>query len=577
MAGSLAGAGSHGAALRSSALARHRGPALGLVVGHLIATAAAQPAPGRRIISVLLAGALISGAAAAGFAVTNRPATTITPRGAGPASDTATLLVGPPATLDPAEAGDLASAVVIAQLFEGMTAFDPGLNLRPALASSWDTLDGGRRILFHLRPGIAFSDGTPITGADVVRSWMRLVDPARPSPLLSLLSDVEGALDYAARRNGDPSSVGFSATGNDVEVRLVAPSPDFPSVVASSTFAVVPPGVGRDPAALRPGAFVASGAYILDSASREALTLKANPQYWAGRPAIGTISLRTTLAGKSPVAEFVADTVDYTPIGDADAAWIAYDRTLGPSLRLVPSFGVTYYGFDTTKPPFNDVRVRRAFAEAVDWKRLVTLAGPASEVPANSMVPTGIPGHPTRDFSPTYDPVAARAALAQAGYPGGAGFPSITLLTTGNRIDEGVVTQIATNLGIRVGRETMDANPFFDRLATDTPAFWSLSWVADYPGANDFLGVLLGSGQVSNYGKWESPEFDQALAMAGTALGPSGAAEAYERAQEIIQRDAPVIPVSYGTGWALVRTGLLGAGQNGLGVPRLAGLAWANP
>lgn len=547
------------------------------MVGDLIATSVTRPLVGRRILSVLLAGALISGAAAAGFAVTSRPATTGTPRGAGPASDTATLLVGLPATLDPAEAGDLSSAVVIAQLFEGMTAFDPGLNLRPALASSWDTLDGGRRIVFHLRPGIVFSDGAPITGADVVRSWMRLLDPAHPSPLLSLLSDVAGALDYAARRNTDPSSVGITWKGDAVEVRLARPTPDFPSVVASSTFAVVPPSVGTDPAALRPGAFVASGAYVLVSASREGLTLKANPNYWAGRPAIGTINLRTTLSGRSPVAEFKADAVDYTPIGDADAAWIAYDRALGPSLRRVPSLGVTYYGFDTTKPPFSDVRVRRAFADAVDWKRLVALAGPASEVPATSMVPTGIPGHPTRDFSPRYDPAAARAALAEAGYPRGVGFPPITLLTTGNRIDEGIVTQIAVNLGIQVGRETMDANSFFDRLATDPPAFWSLSWIADYPGANDFLGVLLGSGQVSNYGKWASAEFDEALAQAAAATDPSGSAGAYERAQEIIQREAPVIPVSYGTGWALARTGLLGAGQNGLGVPRLAGLAWAGP
>jgi ABC-type transport system substrate-binding protein len=529
---------------------------------------------GRRIPALLLVGALLFGLAAVGIAVGDPSAVAGTPI-TGPARTSATLVIGEPTTLDPAVQGDLSSAVVISQVFEGLTAFDPGLNVRPALASSWDVLDGGRRITFHLRPDLKFSNGAPLTAADVVRSWMRLVDPAHPSPLLSLVSDVEGAIDYAGGRNPDPQSVGFKANGDVVEVVLNDPAADFPAIVASSSFAVVPAAVGRDPDALQPGTFVGSGAYTISDASTDTLTLKANPHYWAGTPTIPTIRLLTTLHGKSPVTEFEAGTVDYTPISDADAAWIRYDRTLGPNLRTVPSLGVTYYGFDTTKPPFNDVHVRRAFAQAVDWKRLVTLAGPASQVPANSMVPSGIPGHPDRDFSPVFDPKAAQAELAQAGYPAGAGFPQVTLVTSGSAIDEGILAQLKTNLGVSLKLEAMETNPYFDRLAADVPAFWVLTWAADYPGANDFLGVLLGSGQSNNYGRWNSPEFDQALADAGAATDPAGVQAGFEHAQEIVQRDVPVIPVSYGTGWALARTGLLGAGQNGLGVPRLAGLAWA--
>jgi ABC-type oligopeptide transport system substrate-binding subunit len=80
-----------------------------------------------------------------------------------------------------------------------------------------------------------------------------------------------------------------------------------------------------------------------------------------------------------------------------------------------------------------------------------------------------------------------------------------------------------------------------------------------------------------NYGRWRSPEFDAAIAEAGAATDPAVMAAAYDRAEAIVQRDAPVIPVSYGTGWALAREGLLGAGQNGLGSLRFAGLSWANP
>lgn len=104
---------------------------------------------------------------------------------------------------------------------------------------------------------------------------------------------------------------------------------------------------------------------------------------------------------------------------------------------------------------------------------------------------------------------------------------------------------------------------------------WELGWIADYPGPNDFLGVLLGSDSSSNVGRWHSTAFDTALA---DALGTRDAATAqagYERALAIVQQDVPAVPLAYGGSWELSRDGLLGAGENGLGFKRLAGLTWA--
>ena len=101
--------------------------------------------------------------------------------------------------------------------------------------------------------------------------------------------------------------------------------------------------------------------------------------------------------------------------------------------------------------------------------------------------------------------------------------------------------------------------------------------MADYPGRNDFLGVLLATGSTNNYGRWSSDEFDAAIAEAGATTDEAAAAAAYDRAEDVVQRDAPVIPITYGSGWALARDGLLGAGQNGLGALRFAGLAWGPP
>jgi oligopeptide transport system substrate-binding protein len=491
----------------------------------------------------------------------------------------ARIALGLPTALDPAATGDAGSAAFIAQFFETLTTFDETLELRPALAESWRIEDGGRRVIFHLRPGLTFSDGTPLRAADVVRSWLRIIDPAAPSPLVTLMLDVKGALEYV-RGDGAAADVGLIAdeAANDVIVDLVRPAAEFVTVVASPTFGIVPPGVGEDPAALLAGdAFVVSGGYRLAEVTPQAMILRANPAYWAGTPAIGEISVMIDLGGASGVEAFEAGELDYIPISQFDASWIAYDPILGPQLREVPSLSTDFYGFDTSRPPFDDVLVRRAFAAAVDWRRIAFLAVADPDGVATSLVPPGIPGRSDRDVLPAHDPDAARALLADAGFPGGQGFPDVTLLTGGSPYDEAVVSEIERELGVTLRSEVMDFGTYFDRLDTDPPQMWQLSWVADYPGRNDFLGVLLGTGATNNYGRWSSPEFDAAIAEAVGSTDEAAASAAYDRAEDVVQRDAPVIPVSYGTGWALAREGLLGAGQNGLGALRFAGLAWAQP
>lgn len=488
------------------------------------------------------------------------------------------ILTGAPTSLDPAVQGDAGSAAVSAQLFESLTAFDAGLELRPALAESWAFDNDGRRITFHLRPGLVFSDGSPLRPSDVARSWLRIIDPNQPSPLASLALDITGAQAYLRGQTADASSVGLHADdgANTLTVELVRPASDFPNIVAGPVFGVVPPGVGEDPAALEPGSgFVASGGYQLTAESETGGTLTANPHYWAGPPAIGTVELVYDIAGRSEVAAFEADELDYAPINYFDAAWVAYDETLGPQLRDVGSLSVQYYGFDTTRAPFDDPRVRQAVGMAVDWRRIATLAGSDGSVEvATSLVPPGVPGRSDRDFLPRYDPVAARDLLAEAGYPDGNGFPDTVLMTFGGGFDGAVIAELKRELGITLQYETM-GDGYFERLETNPPQMWSLGWVADYPGRNDFLGVLLATGSPSNYGRWSSSDFDAAIGQAVGDIDPTAASAAYDRAEAIIQEQVPVVPVAYSGGWALSRTGLLGATQNGLGIVRMAGLAWS--
>jgi ABC-type transport system substrate-binding protein len=487
--------------------------------------------------------------------------------------DEVSLLFGAPSTLDPARQADIGSGAYSAQLYESLTAFDSDLNLRPALARSWDISSDGRRIAFHLRDGLTFSDGSDLGAEDVVGSWLRVIDPRDPSLLSALLLDVRGASDYLSGRSADPAGVAIRAEGRDVVVDLERPGTDFPAIVASPTFGVVPPAVWRDNEDIDAGSSVGSGAYVVDAITSSEYTLVANERYWAGPPAITTVHLLTDIEGRSPVAAFEAGDVDYTGIGPYDAPWIQFDSVLGPQLRAVPSLSLSYIGFTTTAPPFDDVRVRQAFGAAVDWARLVELrASSRGESPADSMVPPRIPGGGDRSWLPKHDPARARALLAEAGFSGGLGFPEIAFATGGLVYAEGIAADLKRELGVTLRLEELDAH--FDRLHLDPPSMWTLGWVADYPGANDFLGVLLETGSSNNYGGWSSAAFDRAIGEALATQDSDAALMAYERALDVVRDEVPVVPVAYGDGWALSRDGLLGAGQNGLQIIRLAGLAW---
>ena len=523
------------------------------------------PRRGRLLLVLGLTVAVAGGATASGHL----------PGGSAQAAsrDEVRIAASGPATLDPAASGDVATAAVTGQLYESLTTFDESLTLRPALAASWDVSDDGKQVVFHLRPGLVFSDGTPLTADDVVGSWLRLVDPAAPSPLSALLLGIHGVADRLAGRSSNPDDVGIHARDGAVVVDLDRPGSDFPAIAASPTFGIVPAAVWRDKRAIPDTNQVVSGAYAITAATSSELTFTANARYWAGRPPITTVHLVQDIGGRSPVVAFEAGDVDAIAIAANDASWVAYDPTLGPQLRHTPDLALTYLGFDTSRPPFDDVRVRRAVGAAVDWGRITTLGTVGGQTPADSLVPPGIPGRSDRGWLPAHDPAAARQLLADAGYPGGQGFPTITFGAGGLQFAEAIAADLQRELGISVRVE--DASDHFSRLSTDPPAMWELGWIADYPGPNDFLGVLLGTGSSSNPGTWSSAAFDGAIADALATRDPGAAETAFERALAVVQSDVPAVPLAYSSSWSLTRTGLLGAGENGLGFKRFASLAWA--
>ena len=521
----------------------------------------------RRRASIVALVALSAGLLASGLRAPLAPPA----RAAG--SGEVRILMAQPSTIDPARQNSVNDAAVTAQLYETLTSYDSALQLQPALAERWDIADEGRRVTFHLRPGLAFSDGAPITGEDVVGSWLRLLDPRQPSPLSSLIIDVKGARAYLAGQSTDPASVGLRANGQDVEVDLERPGADFPAIVSAPIFGVVPPAAWRDGQNTFVPAGVVSGGYSVASQSNEEIVLQRNDRYWGGQPPIPTVRLVLDIAGRSPVAAFEANNLDLTSVSAIDAPWLPYDRVLGPQLRETRSLDLTYLGVDTTKAPFDDVRVRQALGAAVDWTRIVTLSSLVGQVQAQSMVPPGIPGGGDASWLPAHDPARARELLAEAGYPDGAGLPTIEFGVSGYGAGDAIKLELERELGMDVELVTYDDH--LARIAAAPPNMWITGWIADYVGPNDFLGVILETGSSNNYGRWSSAAFDQAITDALGTRDPAAAEPAYERALAEIQREVPVIPLYHSTDWNLSREGLLGAADNGMGILRMAGMAWS--
>ncbi len=489
---------------------------------------------------------------------------------------TVTIVAGAPASIDPAHHGDLGSASYVSQLYESLTAVDPSLVVRPALAESWTIEDEGRRVTFTLRDGLEFSDGSPLTAADVVHSWRRLFDPQQPSPLASLIADVTGARDLLGGKSTDVTTLGVRADGDRrVVVDLERGGGDLPAIVSGAPFAVVPASTGDAEIVPSPGDMVGSGGYTLAQIEDDAFVLKANPHYWAGEPAIGTVRMLTTLNGASPVDAFVAGDVDVTPIGFLDAGWIAYDRDLGP---VAPQRPVAVGDLLRVRHAREAVRRRPGPAGVRAGGRLAAARGARRARLVRRGHRDGARRHargavgrlPAAVRPGRRAPAARGGRLPDRRRPRSRSRSSPTGAATTRRSWR----CCEDNLGVTIDYATMDFQSYQARLATDPPRLWSLSWVADYPGPNDFLGVLLETGSTANQGGWSSAAFDAAISDATAAGDPATAEAAYARAMGIVRDEVPVVPVSYGTSFSLVRDGLLGASQSGLGILRLAGLAW---
>ncbi len=464
-----------------------------------------------------------------------------------------------PLTLDPGLAADLASLTIIDQLFSGLLDSTPELSIVPNVAKSWEVLDGGCRYVFHLRDDSVWSDGVPVTAHDFEYAWRRALDPASRSEQAGLFYDIQGARAF---HEGHSRDLGVHALDDaTLLVDLEAPRGYFLHLLAFTAMYPVPRHVveARGASWVEEG-LVGNGPFTLASwRPGDSLVLERNPRHHepaAGNvrqvqlsfvPAPGSrVPLEMYESGQSDVLSFVAALQLITLAPEEMARIRQLHATEYVSL---PSADTHFLSFDVARPPFDDRRVRRAFALALDRERLVHVGwGGHLLPPTGGFVPPGMPGH-VPGLALPYDPDQARELLAQAGYPGGAGFPAVEMLTFLVRPEywDPLVAQWGENLGVAIGWDSIGWGEIL-RVEDAPPHLYFMGWVGDYPDPDNYLRVA-----VQLFSAWRHQQYFDAIEQARRTLNQAERLALYAQAQRILTEEVPILPLGYDRAHLLVK------------------------
>jgi len=479
-----------------------------------------------------------------------------------PPADVTIINGGEPETLDPAIVSGQVEMRVVEGLFEGLMRTDARTGEPiPGLAERWDISSDGCAWTFHLRTNLLWSTGQPISAEDVAYSWRRALDPATASVYAGQLFCVKNAEAFNTGKIKDPTAVGIQAPDpSTVRIELNHPTQYFPDLCALPVASVVPRQTiekyGDHWLAARP--LPVSGPYELAFwRLNDKIRLIKNPRYW-------------------DAANTQSEIIDLLPVGSANAALnlyehgqadIAWDKELVPEqlidvLLRRPDFhrfnylGTYFIRFNVTRKPFDDPRVRQALALAVDKERLVRKITRAGERPASHMVPDGV-AHYTSPEGLGYNPARARKLLAEAGYPGGRGFPRFEYLFSapasgGGKIHENIAIELQQmwrdELGIEMDLRQMEAKIFWTAQAHLDYELSRSSWIGDYNDANTFLSLFTGDDGNNRTG-WKNAAYDELIKRANREADVDAREKLLQQAETILVRDeVPVIPVYFYVG-----------------------------
>ncbi len=434
-------------------------------------------------------------------------------------------------------------------LFERLVMLDKNLELVGAAASSWEQSADGLRWTFKLRPDGRWSDGRTVTAHDFEYTYKRFLDPAVASPYAFFYYEIKGARPFNQGSVTDPSTVGVRALDDfTLEIETEKPCPYLPFIVAFTGSGPVPRWQVEKHGARwsEAGNLVANASYTLSEwqKGRQA-TLTLNPYYTGPHKGYLEKIVQIFTTGHPGTPPYENDEIDYLRVMLTDLPFIENHPTLKSELAFYAFPETWYLFFKTREPPFDDVRVRRAISQSIDREALCSVVLRNTGVPAYSMLPPKFPGSADASIRAVqaYDTDRARALLAEAGYPGGKGFPTIDFWIGKSNPQisytaQAIQAMLGNTLGLRLRMRGSE-----DKVYRDNMYEWNIpmglgGFNADYPDPNNLLGMVWRS-QPRGFGRqdWRNDDFDRLIDAAADEMDHDKRMNMYQEAERILVED----------------------------------------
>jgi oligopeptide transport system substrate-binding protein len=483
-----------------------------------------------------------------------------------------------PDTLDPQRARVDSAFNILRDLFEGLTAIGPDGDAVPGAAESWTVSPDGLEYTFRLREGLRWSNGDPLVAADYAAGMRRLVDPATASLYAQVLEPVANA-SAIVRGEQPPEALGVSAPDErTVVIRLANPAPYLLGLLAQpGTFPVHAPTLARFGAEhARPGRMVSNGAYVLrDWVVGSHVVAERNPHYWNdARSGVPLVHFVHHGDSGAEFRQYRAGELDVTyVVPPQQYAWI--QSHLPGELRTSPQLTVYYYGFNLTRPPFEDQPgLRRALSLVIDRERLTTAVIGVGETPAYGWVPRGVASYTPQQFDYASKPYAERVTEARelyrrAGYGPDRPLKVEIRYNTGevhNRLAVAIAAMWKESLGVETSLYAEEFRALLQTIQarTETQVFRS-SWVGDYNDAYTFA-QLLRTGFGINLTGYSNPRYDSLLAEATAQPDLARRRALLEEAERLMLADHPLLPLYFYVNKHLVKPWVRGWSDNVMNV-----------